>query len=93
MTSGVSTIRWASNGTVTYGAGGGDDVGPEREVGHELAVHDVPLDEVDAGLLQGGDLLAEPGEVGGQHGRGDLDRAGHRGPTVPPDRRSVTHRP
>ena len=59
-------------------AGGGDDVGAERQVGHELAVHDVPLDEVDAGLLQRGDLLAEAGEVGREHGRGDLDRSGHR---------------
>ena len=77
IASGVSTIRWASNGTVACVAGGGDDVGPERQVGDELAVHHVPLDEVDARLLQRGDLLAEPGEVGRQHGRGDLDRAGH----------------
>ena len=33
-------------------AGTRDDVGPEGEVGHELAVHDVPLDAVDAGLLE-----------------------------------------
>ena len=52
ITSGVSTIRWASNGTRDVRPGGGDDVGPERQVGHELAVHDVPLDEVDAGLLE-----------------------------------------
>ena len=56
----------------------GDDVGTERQVGDELAVHHVPLDEVDAGLLQGDDLLTEAGEVGRQHRRGDLDRAGHR---------------
>ena len=56
----------------------GDDVGAERQVGDELAVHHVPLDEVDAGLLQGDDLLTEAGEVGRQHRRGDLDRTGHR---------------
>ena len=57
------------------GAARRDHVGPEGEVGHELPVHHVPLDAVDAGLLERGHLLAEPGEVGGQHGRGDLDGA------------------
>ena len=56
----------------------GDDVGPEREVGDELPVHHVPLDEVDARLLERDDLVAESGEVGGEHGRGDQDRQGHR---------------
>ena len=69
----MSTIRWASNGSDVWRAGGGDDVGPEREVRHELAVHHVPLDAVDAGRLERGDLLAEAGEVGGQHAGGDLD--------------------
>ena len=32
---------------------------------------------VDAGGLEGGDLVAELGEVGGEDGRGDLDRPGH----------------
>ena len=61
----------------------GDDVGAEREVGDELTVHHVPLDEVDTGLLEGDDLVAEAGEVGGQHRRDDLDRSGHRGGNVP----------
>ncbi len=65
------------------GSGGGDHVGAEREVRDELAVHHVPLDEVDPGRLECGDLLAEPGEVGGQHGRGDLDRSAHRAATYP----------
>ena len=56
---------------------GGDDVRSERQVGDELAVHHVPLDEIDAGLLEAGDLLAEPREVGRQHGGRDLDGAGH----------------
>ena len=56
---------------------GRDHVRPERDVGDELAVHHVPLDEVDAGLLEGDDLVAETGEVGRQHGRGDLDRQRH----------------
>ena len=41
-----------------------DDVGPEGEVGHEVTVHDIPLDAVDTGLLEGGDLVAEAREVG-----------------------------
>ena len=62
------------------GAGSdGDDVGAEGEVGHEAAVHHVPLDAVDAGLLEGDALLAEAGEVGGQHRGRDLDRRGDRG--------------
>ena len=56
---------------------GGDDVGTERQVGDELAVHHVPLDEVDAGLLEGDDLVAEPREVRREHRRGDLDRQCH----------------
>jgi hypothetical protein len=56
-------------------AAGGDDVGAEGEVGHEAPVHDVPLDAVDARLLEGDDLVAQPREVGRQHGGGDLDRA------------------
>ena len=58
-------------------AGRGDHVGAEGEVGHELAVHHVPLDPVDSGGFQGGDLLAQLGEVGGQHARGDLDWSRH----------------
>ena len=55
---------------------GGDHVGPEGEVRHEAAVHHVPLDAVDAGRLEGGDLLAQPGEVGREHRRRDLDAVG-----------------
>ena len=53
--------------------GRGDDGGTEREVRDELAVHHVPLDAVDAGRLERGDLLAEAAEVDGQHAGGDLD--------------------
>ena len=71
-------MRCASNGQRRVRSGRGDHVGTEREVRDELAVHDVPLDVVDAGGLERGDLLAELGEVRGQHGRDDLDRAAHR---------------
>ena len=79
MTSGVYTIRCASNGTRAVRPGRRDHVGAEREVRDELAVHHVPLDQVDAGGFECGDLVAELGEVGGEDGRGDLDRAGHDG--------------
>jgi hypothetical protein len=44
--------------------GGGDDVGPECQVGDEVPVHHVPLDAVDPGLFQRRHLLTQPGEVG-----------------------------
>ena len=51
-------VRLEGHGRVR--SGGGDHVGAEREVGDELAVHHVPLDEVDPGRLECGDLLTEP---------------------------------
>ena len=51
-------------------AEGGDHVGAQGDVGHEVAVHDVDLHPVGAGGLDGGNLLAEAGEVGGKD-RGD----------------------
>ncbi len=56
--------------------GGGDDVGAEGEVRDEGAVHDVPLDAVDAGLLEFDAGLAQMGEVGGEHRGDDLDGSG-----------------
>ncbi len=58
--------------------GSGDDVGSERDVGHELTVHDVPLDTVGPGGLELRDFVAEPREVGGQHGGDDEHGPGHR---------------
>ena len=40
-------------------------VGPDRQVRHEVAVHDIPLDALDTRLLEGLTLLAQAGEVGG----------------------------
>jgi hypothetical protein len=48
-------------------AGGGDDVRAEGQVRDEPAVHHVPLDAVDPGLLQLLDLPSEGGEISGQH--------------------------
>ena len=69
--SGSSTIRWASKGTLACGAAGLDDVGPEGEVGHEAPVHHVPLDAVDAGRLE----LRRPPRRGGRSRPGSTEGA------------------
>ncbi|CAB4656439.1 unannotated protein [freshwater metagenome] len=55
----------------------GDHVWPEGEVGDELAVHHVELDDVDASLIQCMDLFTKLGEISGQYRGGDLDRQRH----------------
>ncbi|MNC89173.1 hypothetical protein D3C83_50750 [compost metagenome] len=39
---------------------------PDREVGHEMPVHHIDMDPVGACCVDGADLLAELGEIGGQ---------------------------
>ena len=51
-------------------------VGTDADVGHEMAVHDVDMDPVGAGRIDGAHLLAELGEIGGQDRRRDEQRAG-----------------
>ena len=46
----------------------GDDVGSEREVRHELAIHYVELNDVNARLVEGMNFLAKLREIGGQNG-------------------------
>ena len=58
-------------------ADGAHDRRADGDVGHEVAVHDVDVDPVGAGGIDGADLLAERGEVGGENRRGDEGRAGH----------------
>jgi hypothetical protein len=50
-----------------------DHVGPQGDVGHEMAVHDIDVDVVGAGRGDRADLLAHAGEIGGQNGRGDAN--------------------
>ena len=45
----------------------GDDVGSERKVGHETAIHDIELETIDTGLVEGDDLVAEAAEVSGKN--------------------------
>ena len=59
-------------------------VGPEGEVGHEVAVHDVDVEPVGAAPLQPVDRLRQPAEVSGEQRGGDdqavdaaRPRAGH----------------
>ncbi len=40
---------------------------PDGDVGHEMAVHDVDMDPVGAGGVDGVHFLAETGEIGGQN--------------------------
>ena len=48
-----------------------DDLGAERQVRHEAAVHDVDVQPVGAAGLDHGELIGEAGEVDGQQGRRD----------------------
>ena len=51
-----------------------DEIRAEGDVRHEMAVHHVEMDPVGAGRVDGADLLAQPGEVGGQDRGGDDKR-------------------
>ena len=42
-------------------------IGPKREVGHELPVHDIPLNEVNASGVQCGNGFTQLGEIHRQH--------------------------
>ena len=45
--------------------------GPDRQIGHEMVVHDVDVDPVGAGLIDRMHFIAEPGEVRGEDRGGD----------------------
>jgi hypothetical protein len=48
-------------------ASSSNDIGPKSEVGNKLAIHDIPLDEVDAGRFKVAYGFAEFSEVGGKN--------------------------
>ena len=52
-------------------------VGADGDVGHEMPVHDVDMDPIAAGGIDGAHLLAEPGEVGREDRWGDDDVSAH----------------
>ena len=45
----------------------------DGDVGHEMPVHDIDMDPVGAGRIDGAHLLAEPGEIGREDRWGDDD--------------------
>ena len=59
-------------GQVGVGLKALNDHGAEGDVGDEPAIHDVQMDIVGACFGSFGDLLAQPGEVGGEDGRGQF---------------------
>ena len=63
------------HGEVRGGLHGAQHVRAEADVGHEVAVHDVKVDEVGGGDV--GHVGPEAGEVGGEHRRRDLDLLEH----------------
>ncbi len=54
-----------------------DDVGADRNVRHEVAVHDVDMNPVGAGCVHRADFLAELGKIGGEDRGRDDERASH----------------
>ena len=82
----MSTMRWQSRNRRGVLAQRGDDRRPDREVRDEVAVHDVDVEQVGLGG-HAVDLVAEPGEVGGEDRRRQL--AAHP-PTLPPGPRRRT---
>jgi hypothetical protein len=68
------TIRWASSGMVVTFASASTSGWAEGEVRDEVPVHQVEMEQIGARRLDIGDLVGEPGEVGGQQRRCDADR-------------------
>jgi hypothetical protein len=61
---------WSQNHQVSFewfcavGTGRSNDVWPKGEVRHKLAVHYVPLNNVDASLIESTNLFANLGKIG-----------------------------
>ena len=70
---GLSTMRWTSSGKAVLVFEELDEPGAEGQVGDEVAVHDVDVDEVGPGRLDQPDGVLETGEIGGEEGRRDED--------------------
>ena len=47
---------------------------PERDVRHEMAVHDVQVQPIGAGRLNGAGLILQPAEIGGEQAGRDDER-------------------
>src|SRR5437867_8735237 len=69
-------------------AEGFDDGRSDGQVRDEMAVHDIHVHQVRAGLLDGGDLVSQMREVCGQNGRRDS----HLGHMSAPGKSTVNYR-
>jgi hypothetical protein len=63
---------WSQNHEVSFerlraiGTGRSNDIWAKGEVWYELAVHNVPLNNVDAGLIESTNLFTNLGKIGGK---------------------------
>ncbi len=58
-------MRWTSSSFLVCGRSACTTAGPDRDVRHEMPVHDIDMDPVGAGGVDGAHFFPEPGEVGG----------------------------
>ena len=81
------------------------DIRPDGDIGHEMPVHHIDMDDIRPGSDNGADFFAEFGKIGGEDRRSDFQRAHlfipelwrfpaglDRDPLLQ-DRRPVVHRP
>ena len=80
--SGLSIMRWQSRGTDRRLAQALHDRQADRQIGHEVRVHDIHVQPV--GVAHGLGLFAQPGKVRGQDARRD-----HRLPPAEPAHRLI----
>jgi hypothetical protein len=59
-------------------AEGGDDGRADSDVGDEMAIHDVDMDDAAAAALGRGDFVGEAGEIRGKNRWNELDHYGYR---------------
>ncbi len=78
---GSAIIRWQSSGRRVASRSERHDRRAERDVRHEMAVHDVQVDDVALPPLDLGERLGEAREVGGEDRWRDADFHGNSNPT------------
>ena len=49
----------------------------DREIGHEMAVHDIHMDKIGASVRDGFDLVTEPREIGRQNRSSNANGSSH----------------
>jgi hypothetical protein len=76
--SGFSIIRWQSRGRLVCLRSDCDDRRADGDVGDEMAVHDVDVDDGAAAALGRGDFVGQAGKIRGKYGWDELDHYGNR---------------